>query len=72
MHIAAALAIPCYAIFGPTDPKRTGPWGNGHTIFQSSVKCSPCFKKNCPLTNDEYMKCLLKITPEGVLNKIHI
>jgi len=27
MHIAAALGIPCAAVFGPTDARRTGPYG---------------------------------------------
>jgi heptosyltransferase I len=27
LHVAAALAIPVVAIFGPTDPARTGPFG---------------------------------------------
>ena len=32
MHIATALDIPTLAIFGPTDPKRTGPWGRSLII----------------------------------------
>lgn len=45
MHIAAALGIPVFAIFGPTDPKRTGPYGKGHTIIKEDVACAPCFKR---------------------------
>lgn len=29
MHLAAALAVPLVALFGPTDPARNGPWGPG-------------------------------------------
>jgi len=29
MHLAAALAVPVVALFGPTDPARNGPWGPG-------------------------------------------
>lgn len=29
VHIAAALGIPVVAIYGPTDPARNGPFGNG-------------------------------------------
>jgi len=47
MHIAAALGIPVFAIFGPTDPKRTGPYGHGHTIIMPKLLCSPCFKRTC-------------------------
>jgi heptosyltransferase I len=47
MHIAAALGIPVFAIFGPTDPAKTGPYGRGHTIIKSGAPCSPCFRKTC-------------------------
>ncbi len=49
MHIAAALQIPTVSFFGPTDPLKTGPYGDIHKIFKSEVSCSPCFKRNCPL-----------------------
>ncbi len=47
MHIAAALGVPVFAIFGPTNPLRTGPYGKGHTIIRKELKCSPCYKKTC-------------------------
>jgi heptosyltransferase-1 len=28
-HLAAALAVPVVALFGPTSPERNGPWGPG-------------------------------------------
>jgi heptosyltransferase I len=28
-HLAATLAVPTVALFGPTDPARNGPWGPG-------------------------------------------
>ena len=31
MHVAAALGTPVVALFGPTDPKRTGPRGAGES-----------------------------------------
>jgi lipopolysaccharide heptosyltransferase I len=61
MHIAAALGIPVFAIFGPTDPVRTGPYGKGHTVIREEVSCSPCFKKNC---GD--MKCMESLSVEKV------
>jgi heptosyltransferase-1 len=47
MHIAAALGIPVFAIFGPTNPLRTGPYGKGHTIIKEDISCAPCFKRTC-------------------------
>lgn len=36
MHAAAALNVPVVALFGPTHPERTGPWGEAHRILQAS------------------------------------
>lgn len=47
MHIAAALGVPVFAIFGPTNSLRTGPYGKGHTIIRKETGCSPCYKKSC-------------------------
>jgi heptosyltransferase-1 len=49
MHIAAALELPTIALFGPTDPDKTGPYGRGHRVFRTAVECAPCFKRLCPL-----------------------
>jgi len=40
MHCAAALGVPVVALFGPTWPERTGPWGAGHRIVQRSRPAS--------------------------------
>lgn len=34
MHLAAAVGTPVVAIFGSTDPDRTGPLGKGHIVLQ--------------------------------------
>jgi heptosyltransferase-1 len=34
LHIAAAVGTPCVALFGPTDPELTGPYGSQHVIVQ--------------------------------------
>jgi heptosyltransferase I len=47
MHLAAALGTPVAALFGPTAPWRTGPFGAGHEIVRLGLDCSPCFKRNC-------------------------
>ena len=65
MHIAAALGIPVYAIFGPTDPRRTGPYGKGHTIIRAAEPCAPCFKKTC-----EDVKCLEGLSVDKVFEII--
>ena len=49
MHIAAAMGTPVVALFGPTDARRTGPYGKGHRIVSTDISCRPCFKKKCSL-----------------------
>jgi len=36
MHAAAAVGTPVVALFGPTWPEQTGPWGAGHRVLQVS------------------------------------
>ncbi len=62
MHLAAAVHVPLIALFGPTAPWRTGPYGNGHIIIRKNLPCSPCFQKSCPRG-----RCMQEITVEEVL-----
>jgi heptosyltransferase I len=48
MHLAAALGTKVAALFGPTAPWRTGPFGEGHQAVRLGLPCSPCFKRQCP------------------------
>ena len=43
MHIAAACEVPVFAIFGPANPIRTGPYGDIHTIIREDLECAPCY-----------------------------
>ena len=62
MHIAAALNVPVFALFGPTNPERTGPYGKIHTVIRNEMECSPCYRrKPCP-----DWRCMTGITPETV------
>lgn len=56
MHLAAAVGVPCVALFGPTDPRRTAPAGEGHRVFWSGRWCAPCFRRRCPLLHHGCMK----------------
>ncbi len=48
MHLAAAVGTRVAALFGPTAPGRTGPFGEGHIVVRRGLDCSPCFRKQCP------------------------
>ena len=49
MHIAAAFGVPTVAIFGPTDPAATSPFGSHHELVRHPVDCSPCLLRDCPI-----------------------
>jgi heptosyltransferase-2 len=58
MHLAAALGVPCLALFGPTDPRRTSPAGEGHRVLYTDRWCSPCFRRRCPLLHHRCLRDL--------------
>ena len=60
MHLAAAVGARGLAIFGPTRPWRTGPFGGHFQILTPPVDCLGCLKKHCP------RPCLELVTPEMV------
>lgn len=66
MHIAAALNIPVFAIFGPANPVRTGPYGTIHTVIQKKVDCAPCYAKQ-PCS---HFKCMNELSVQNVLMSI--
>jgi heptosyltransferase I len=68
MHLAVALGRKVYAIMGPTDPGKTGPYRNAE-IITANLECSPCFKRQCPRT-DIPLECLITISPEEVIKRI--
>ena len=64
MHVAAALGRPQTALFGPSDPERTGPRNAAAKVLRLGLDCSPCNKRICPLGHH---RCLEDLTPEQVL-----
>jgi heptosyltransferase-1 len=64
MHAAAALGIPIVALFGPTDPRNTGPYGQLENVMRIDLPCAPCLKSRCRWKNP--MECLTAISPEMV------
>jgi len=48
MHIAAAQGTPTLAVFGPTDPRRTGPYGQLENVVSGECELMPCLKRRCP------------------------
>ena len=68
LHMAVALGSPVIALFGPTDPRRTGPYGGEEGVFTSDVACRPCFDKVCGLKS---LECMDRIPVSQVVEAVH-
>lgn len=73
-HLAAALQKPTVALYGPTDPKRTGAYGLEQKHLTSALPCSPCLQDTCRLLPDmthiNFPPCLFELTPEIVWQQL--
>lgn len=63
MHMAASLNKYLIALYGPTSPNFTPPFGANSHIITQNLPCSPCHKKTCPL---QHQQCMLTITPQQI------
>lgn len=63
MHLACALDTKVIALFGPSNPMRTGPYHGA--VIKKDVDCMPCNKKHCqtPL-------CMDAIKPSDVMARL--
>ncbi len=71
-HIAAAVDTPVYALIGPTNFKRTGPYktsSNKVMIISSNQACSPCYHTEKMRTCTDN-KCMTQITSDDVIAAI--
>ncbi len=67
LHLASACGVPAVGIFGPTDPARNGPFGEGDEAVWKHVDCAPCYKQRCPGYGNV---CLTSIEVEDVLGAV--
>jgi lipopolysaccharide heptosyltransferase II len=66
MHMAAALGTPVVAVFGSTDPLRTGPYGAQHRIVTlPGLSCRPCRSREC-LRPEKDTACLTQLPVDAV------
>jgi heptosyltransferase-2 len=66
MHLASLLGLPVVAIFGSTEPRLTGPLGDGHIVLRHQVECSPCFLRECPID----FRCMKTVSPQEVVDAV--
>lgn len=61
LQVACAFSRPVVGIFGPTNPKRNGPFRPQDKVAFHEMECSYCYKRSC-----SSLECLKKITPKEV------
>ncbi len=74
VHLAAAADVPGVALFGPTDPALTGPWGGRLQRLAADLGCAPCGRRACRSAEPVRMAggtaleppCLASLTPDRV------
>lgn len=66
-HLAAALGHPVVALYGPADPRRTGPWGPRARVVRLTLPCAPCGERHCPLSTGA---CLRDLSPAEVAEAV--
>jgi heptosyltransferase I len=70
MHVAAALDKPMVAVFGPTEPRRTGPYGHLADILRVDLPCSPCLSPQCAFVRPH--ECMRAILPDVVRARVRL
>jgi lipopolysaccharide heptosyltransferase I len=68
MHAAAAMGKPLVALFGPTEPARTGPYGQLQHVLKQKLWCSPCMSPWC--RNPRQLECMRLLTPSLVFQRV--
>jgi len=66
LQVACALSRPVVGIFGPSNPRRNGPFSPHDKVAFHEIECSYCYKRKCPT-----IECLKKITPQEVAALSH-
>jgi heptosyltransferase I len=66
MHWADAMGVPLVAVFGATDPARTGPYHQlDHVVVQPNLPCRPCHSRTCARGD---LACLRTLDAQAVLD----
>lgn len=72
MHMAAAVATPVVALFGPSGDKQWGAWPSGapvRLVTSTAHPCRPCGIDGCG--GGKVSDCLVRIPVEAVLDATH-
>jgi heptosyltransferase-2 len=64
-HVAAAFAVPCLVLMGPTSIEYTNLNLERTRLLREPVPCAPCQRRVCPIDH----RCLTRLAPARVLEE---
>lgn len=69
-HLVAAFGIPQVALYGATDPARTGAYGKAQFHFKSDFPCAPCLRRQCAYQGESRQRpaCYDRLPPAEVFD----
>jgi heptosyltransferase-1 len=67
--VAVALGKPLVTVYGPTNPRRTGPYGRNDDLFRADIPCSPCYLKKLSRCQFRH-RCMHDIGPQPVAERV--
>ncbi len=73
LHVAAALGTPVVGIYGPTDPRNTGPLGASARMVRLGIGCSPCYDLTTPADcklPDQSIACMWGLSADRVFDSV--
>ena len=72
LHLAAALGRPVVGLYGPTDPRRNGPYGPRACVVSAGVECEGCWSARCVRahTPGRVCRCMEGIEVSRVMEEV--
>ncbi|MCL6521023.1 MAG: glycosyltransferase family 9 protein [Firmicutes bacterium] len=67
LYLASAVGTPVVGLYGPTDPARLAPLGEGGIALATRPSCWPCWAVECPLGRN---RCLGDLDEERVFRAV--
>jgi lipopolysaccharide heptosyltransferase I len=65
LQAASALSVPLVGLFGPTNPRRNGPFRPRDRVIFHPLQCNPCYKRTC-----SSLVCLQSISVDEVASAV--
>lgn len=64
LHLAGAVGTPVVGLYGPTNPRRNGPWADDDVVVSRYEQCSCRYQRRCHMS----ARCIDTITAADVVD----